>query len=191
MSDPYGIPMVAAALRRTLDAALRAELPSARATIAPSTEPDLLPHLGVNLTLFQITHNPALRSANATAIPGKAPLVLELHFLLSFYGDWDALEPLRCMGLALEELHARPILTRQVIQHTIEDLLEVDPTHFVGRSKLADQEEPVTFTYRNLEPEELLRLGGPGLHLAYTAAPVVVEGNGPPPPMYLPPYPRP
>ena len=48
---------------------------------------------------------------------------LDLHYLLTFYGNEAQLEPQRLLGSVVRTLHARPVLTRQQIQQTIADEL--------------------------------------------------------------------
>ena len=81
-------------------------------------------------------------------------MALDLHYLLSFHGDEAKLEPQRLLGSVARTLHAHPVLTREMIQDTLQDPL----FGFLAGSDLADQVEPVKFTPSFLSLEELSKL---------------------------------
>ena len=81
----------------------------------------------VHVYLYQVTPNGALRNADMPTRSANGRLVtrpqvaLDLHYLLSFYGDQTAFEPDRMLGAVVRDLHARPVLTPAAIQNGIEN----------------------------------------------------------------------
>lgn len=79
---------------------------------------------------------------------------LDLHYLLTFYGDEDRLMPQRLLGSVVSALHSRPVLTRQMIKNML-----ADPTFsYLSGSNLADAVETVKFAQVNLSLEELSKI---------------------------------
>ena len=81
-------------------------------------------------------------------------VALDLHYLLSFYGDDARLEPQRMLGSVALEMHAKPVLTRKMIQDTLANG-EYD---YLVESNLADEIELVKFTPLPLTLEELSKM---------------------------------
>lgn len=112
----------------------------------------------VHLFLYQVTHNPALRNLdlpnrNADGRLVQRPCIaLDLHYLLAFYGNENDLEPQRMLGAAARDLHAKPVLTRQMIS----DAIASQP--FLTGSNLLDAIEQVKFTPVSLNLEEMSKL---------------------------------
>src|SRR6202035_3433386 len=73
---------------------------------------------GVNIFLYQVTPNAAFRNADLPtraadgALLRKPQAALDLHYLLTFYGDESALEPQRLLGAVTLALHSNPNLAR-------------------------------------------------------------------------------
>ncbi|HEU4578336.1 MAG TPA: DUF4255 domain-containing protein [Polyangiaceae bacterium] len=164
MSNHLAIAAVTAALRRQLQAALDTDLPpvpSAKVTaVRPNAPSGDLPSPGVNLFLYQVGPNLALRNADLpTRDRGGSFLqrpseALNLHYLLSFYGDDKRLEPQRLLGSAVRALRAEAVLTRAALQSTLADPLY---SYLVG-SDLADAPEQLRITPTSLNLEELSKL---------------------------------
>lgn len=115
---------------------------------------------GVNIFLYQVTPNPAYRNddlptrrADGTLVE-RPQVALDLHYLLTFYGNEDNLEPQRLLGSTVCTLHARPLLTRQAISDTVGN----PSLPYLAGSNLADQVELVKFTPTPLNLEELSKL---------------------------------
>jgi hypothetical protein len=112
----------------------------------------------INLYLYQVTPNAALRNADLPTrdaqgrLSQRPQVALDLHYLLAFYGDEKTLEPERMLGAVARDLHARPLLTRVVI----EDAIASSPD--LNGSDLADAIESVTFTPVVLSLDELSKL---------------------------------
>jgi hypothetical protein len=104
-----------------------------------------------------------------------------LHYLLTFYGDESQLEPQRLLGSAVRVLHARPVLTRDMIRQTI-----AMPTFsFLVESNLADAVELVRLTPAPMTVDELSKLWSVyfqtpyNLSVAYQASVVLIESQAP------------
>jgi hypothetical protein len=102
----------------------------------------------------------------------RPQVALDLHYLLSFYGNEEQLEPQRLLGSVARTLHARPVLTHQMIQETV-----TDPTFsFLANSNLTDQVELVKFTPLPLSLEELSKLWSVFFQIPYTLS-VAYQGT--------------
>jgi hypothetical protein len=112
----------------------------------------------VQIYLYQVSPNAALRNADLPTRGSDGKLVdrpqvaLDLHYLLTFYGGQQTLEPERMLGAVARNLHARPLLSRQSIQDAITNHPEL-----VG-SNLADAIERVRFTPAAMSLDELSKL---------------------------------
>ncbi|MDD5094795.1 MAG: DUF4255 domain-containing protein [Dehalococcoidia bacterium] len=144
---------------------------------------------GINLFLYQVSPNQALRNADLVTrrsdgtLAQRPQAALDLHYLLTFYGAESKLEPQILMGSAVSLLHSRPILTREMIRTEIERCLTEDPHHYLATADLADQIEKVRFTPDALNLEELSKLWSVffqipyALSVAYTASVVLIEAQ--------------
>jgi hypothetical protein len=186
VSNYLSIATVTAALRWTLQSAINKNISGADVrTVRPDETGGKLPSPGVNIFLYQVTQNPALRNEDLPGRLSKGQLIkrpnvpLDLHYLLTFYGDDDSLMPQRLLGSVVSALHSRPVLTRQMIKNMLED-----PTfNYLTTSNLADSIETVKFTQVNLSLEELSKIWSVffqthySLSLAYMGTAVIVESE--------------
>ena len=184
MSNFLALATVTATLQRELQSAIGADVPAAIATmVRPDVSGHGLPPVGVNIFLYQVAPNAVLRNAdlptrNADGQAGQRPVVaLDLHYLLSFYGNDGQLEPQRVLGSVARTLHARPLLTRPMIRDTV-----ADPAYaYLATSNLAEAIDPVRFSPLALSLEELSKLWSVllqapyALSIAYRAAVVLIE----------------
>jgi len=190
MSNHLAIATVTAALRNNLQAILDAEIPALSARVAtarPNAPASELPAPGININLFQVTPNAALRNADTPTRRGDGSLVnrpaaaLDLHYLLSFYGDDAQLEPQVLLGCAVRALHAAPVLSREAIQATI----GLPMFSFVAGSDLGDAIDLVRFTPTALSLEEMSKLWSVFfqspyvLSVAYQAGVVLIDRDVP------------
>jgi len=184
MSNFLAIATVTAALRQTLNAVVGIDVPGAEVTTMRPDEPQKVePH--VNIYLYQVTPNAAWRNMDLPTRRTDGRLVqcpqaaLNLHYLLTFYGDEDRLEPQRLLGSAVRTLHTMPIITRQVIRETIANPL----FSFLASSNLADEVELVKLTPTPLSTEELSKLWSVfpqtpyALSIAYQGTVVLIESE--------------
>jgi hypothetical protein len=162
MSNFKSVAMVTATLQREMQAAVQADVVGATVTtVRPIDSAGAnLPTLGVNLFLFQISPNPHHRNADlptrrASGEAMQRPVAaVDLHYLVSFYGDDTKLEQQRLLGSAIAFLHSQPQLTRAQIQAAAADASKT----FLADSDLADQADLVRFAPMSLSLEELSRL---------------------------------
>lgn len=161
MSNFLSVAAVTASLRRFLQGVVAADVSGATVTTVRPTESGAgLPQTGVNVFLFQVNPNPELRNldlptrrADGSGIQ-RPMAALDLHYLFSFYGDQSTLEPQRLLGSVVRTLHARPILTREMIRDTV-----TDPAFgFLAGSDLDAESELVRFVPLNFGLQELSQL---------------------------------
>lgn len=169
MSNHLAIATVTTGLVRYLQGAVGADVGNAVVTaVRPDGPNSGVPQVGVNIFLYQATPNAAWRNHD---LPTRRPdggltqrpqIALDLHYLLTFYGDETQLEPQRILGSTVRALHARPILTRQEIRSA------VAASPFLAGSDLADEIETVKFSPQPLTLEELSKLWSVLFQTTYT-----------------------
>ncbi|WNG46196.1 DUF4255 domain-containing protein [Archangium minus] len=190
MSNHLAIATVTAALRDRLTEELldyvsgvtvtagRPQAPSSGGAPTNST-PTVL-----NLFLYQVTPNAARRNADLPTRSANGQLLqrpkaaLDLHYLLSFYGDEATLIPQMMLGAVTQLLHSQPALTREHIQQT---LLNTD-NPALKPSDLADAVDTVRFTPITMSADELNKLWSLlqtpyVLSVAYQASVVLIESR--------------
>jgi hypothetical protein len=179
MSNFLAIATVTAALSQTLRAAIETDVPGASVTtLRPDTAGGGIPATRVNLYLYQVVPNAAWRNADLPTrqaggqLAQRPQVALDLHYLLSFYGDEGQLEPQRLLGSVVRTLHARPVLTRQMVRNTI-----ANPAFFfLAASNLDEAIELVKFTPLSPSLEELSNLWSVFFQTAYTLS-VAYQGT--------------
>ncbi len=160
MSNFLAIATVTAALGLSLQGAIGTDVPGATVTTLRPDGSGGAPSPHVNLYLYQITPNAAWRNADLPTRTGNGQIMqrpqtaLDLHYLLTFYGDEARLEPQRMLGSAVRTLHAQPVLTPPMIQNATSSAT----FPFLASSDLARQIELVKFTPLPLSLEELSKL---------------------------------
>lgn len=169
-----------------LNSAASAAVPGATATIArPDSTNGGASAPRVNLYLYQVTPNAAGRNLDLPTRDSRGELVkrprvaLDLHYLLSFYGDEAQLEPQRLLGSVALAMHTRSMLTRDMIRNTIANAA----FPFLAASNLADEIELVKLSPLPLSLEELSKMWSVffqtqyALSMAYHATVVFIEGD--------------
>jgi hypothetical protein len=132
----------------------------------------------VNLYLFQITPNTAWRNNDLATRTSDGQLMqrprvaIDLHYLLTFYGDELQLEAQRLLGSVALAMHAKPMLTREMIRNTIGNSAYT----FLAASNLADEMELIKFTPLPLSLEELSKLWSVFFQTQYTLS-VAYQGT--------------
>lgn len=187
MSNFLAIATVTAALSDLLQAAVGPDVPGATVTTVRPSSNGGMPATGVNIFLYQVTPNAAWQNADLPTRRAGGELIqrpqaaLDLHYLLTFYGADAQLEPQRVLGSAVRTLHARPVLTRAMIQQTIGR----PAFSFLAGSNLADAIELVKFTPLPLSLEDLSKLWSVyfqtpySLSVAYQGTVVLIESEEP------------
>lgn len=193
MSNFLAVATVTAALKRALEQRLDVDVPGARVTV---TRPAAVPAgqaktAGVNVYLYQITPSAAFRSWDAPTRRSDGTLLqrpqigLDLHYLLSFYGEDVNLEPQRVLGSVVNTLHAQPVISSAMITAVKAAASATPPAQPVypelRNTDLADQPESIKFTPTGLNLEELSKLWSVffqtpyQLSVAYQASVVLIE----------------
>ncbi|MCA8978329.1 MAG: DUF4255 domain-containing protein [Planctomycetes bacterium] len=203
MSNALAIAAVTAVIKDMLDNALvDASLNSTLSTsvTVKALPPDLVEvnattGPALNLYLYRVTPNIGWRNAMLPSRDGagrrltNAPLALDLHYLLSAYGTQD-LEGEILLGYAMQQLHERPILTRDAIRTTLASPSPVGasilPPAFAALSAadLAEQVELIKVTPDVMTTEDLSKLWGAFQSnyrpsAAYVASVVLIESSQP------------
>ena len=134
MSSPLSIASVTSVIKSTLENGLvvhgaTAVVGELAVTALP---PDRIPtgsdeRSQLNIYLYRITPNTAWRAVPASGAAGAearpVPLSLDLHYLLTAYGERDY-HAETLLGSAMELLHEAPILTRETIAPLLTALTE-------------------------------------------------------------------
>jgi hypothetical protein len=171
VSNHLAIATVTASLAQVLQGAVQRDVPG---TTVTTTRPDSANAAAggtrVNLYLYQVTPNAAWRNADLPTraengrLMQKPRVAVDLHYLLTFYGNEAQHEPQRMLGSTIRALHSQPVLTREQIRRTI-----VSPNlSFLALSNLAEDIELVKFTPTSLTLEELSKLWAVFFQTQYT-----------------------
>jgi Pvc16 N-terminal domain len=140
----------------------------------------------VNIYLYQVTPNAAYRNADLPtrrpdgSLVQKPQVALDLHYLFTFHGNDDQLEPQRLLGAVSTALNAQPLLSTQNIVNATSHF------SFLSKSNLADQIERVKFTPTSLSLEEFSKLWSVffqieySLSAAFQASVVLMESDDTP-----------
>ena len=140
----------------------------------------------VNIYLYQVTPNAAYRNAdlptrrNDGSLVQKPQVAMDLHYLFTFHGNDDQLEPQRLLGAVATALNAQPLLSKQNIVNATSHF------SFLSKSNLADQIERIKFTPTSLSLEEFSKLWSVffqieySLSAAFQASVVLMESDDTP-----------
>jgi hypothetical protein len=200
MSNALAVATVTATLARILDEALAAQGEGGVANVHTTTlRPDMLATAdgmarGVNIFLYEVTANGAWRDADLPSRRGDGTLVtrpqqaLDLHYLLTFFGEEKELEPQRLLGVTVGTLAAQPVLSRELVRHAI---THNEAPDYLAFSDLADQIDVVRLTMSSLNLEEMSKLWSTFFQASYRLsvpyqATVVLVDNGDTPQAALP-----
>jgi hypothetical protein len=142
----------------------------------------------LNLFLFQVSANPALRNSDLPFRDNNGGLVaqpvtaLNLHYLLTTYGKSDSeLDAHHLLAHAMSIVHDNGVLTRAQIRSALGSLPTLPE---LQKSDLADQVEPVKLTPLAMTMEEHFKLWSTfqapyRLSVGYEASVVLVERRKP------------
>jgi hypothetical protein len=182
VSNALAIATVTRALAQIVRTAVQSVVPGSDVLTA---RPDatVVDQPRARLFLYQVSPNASLRNHD---LPTRSPdgtltsrptAALDLHYLLTFYGSETELEPQRMLGAAVRDIHAHPVLMRQMIQDAIAG------APFLALSNLPDAVEQVKFTPLSLSLEELSKLWSVffqapyALSVAYQGTVVLIESE--------------
>ncbi|MEB3290941.1 MAG: DUF4255 domain-containing protein [Leptolyngbya sp.] len=188
MSNHLAIATVTAVLQRTLQASVQRHVESVRiSTIAPHRIGQGTPETGINLFLYHVSRNNALKNPDALtqrARNKRTPwrqAALELHYMLSFYGNEAELEPQRLMGSVVRTFNDRTTLSTQLIQDTLSD----STFSYLDQSDLSQQVQELQITPEDLSLDDLSKVWSVffqtpyALSMAYKVMAVVIDGEDP------------
>lgn len=184
MSNFLAVATVSRALQTFLARSITAVDVGANVTTAkPLAEPGTDPL--VTVFLYQVAPNAALRNQDAVTRAGdgtvlkKPQAAIDLHYLISFYGEESELVPQRLLGAVVAALHEQPVLTRADIQ-------EAMGTPPLLGSDLAASPQLVRFTPTQLDLDDLSKLWSTmvqtpyALSVVYQATAVLLDGQSVP-----------
>src|SRR6266702_7312882 len=161
MGNFLAIATVTATLRDLLQEGIGTDVPVARVTTArPDDTIGSTPETRVNIYLYQVTPNAAWRNADLPTrradgtVLQRPQVALDLHYMISFYGDESQLISQRMLGSVVRTFHAQPFLTRDRIRNTIGGAT----FPFLATSNLAGEVELVKFSPLHLSLEELSKI---------------------------------
>ncbi|MFD0308977.1 DUF4255 domain-containing protein [Streptomyces sp. NPDC127119] len=187
MSNALALAHVTQALALLIEANLQPEIDMAVKVEPrkPSADPPAEPTITV--FLYQVTPNTSQRATDlpTRALVGtllkRAATALDLHFLISAYGDETELVGQRLIGSVVRTLHEIPVLPLDIIE-----LAGEKP--YLADSDLAGAAQRVRFTPTVMDIDETSKLWGMlhqtpyTLSVVYQAALVLIEGRETPVP---------
>ncbi len=151
----------------------------------PPADPPLEPTITV--FLYQVTPNTSQRNNDLPTRASDGTLVrrpaaaLDLHYLISAYGEEAELVGQRLIGSVVRTLHEIPVLPKDIIE------LAAQRPHLSG-SDLAEAVQRVRFTPTAMDVDETSKLWGMlhqtpyTLSVVYQAVLVLIDGRGTPVP---------
>ena len=186
MSNYLAIATVTAALQQMLQVAVGQDVPGVQVTtVRPDTSASSISGPCINIFLYQAVPNPAWRNADLRTRRPKGDLIkhgqagLDLHYLFTFYGNEQALEPQRLLGSTIRVLVDQPLLT----QNMIEECIEHASIPALEGSTLGDQVQRIRFIPSTITTEDLSRIWSVffqvpySLSFPYQATAVLIQGE--------------
>ncbi|GHJ35083.1 DUF4255 domain-containing protein [Streptomyces sp. TS71-3] len=187
MSNALAIAHVTQALALLLENNLRPEIDIAVSveTRKPPAEPP--PEPTINVFLYQVTPNPNMRNADLVTrasdgtLLKRAAAALDLHYVISAYGEENELVGQRLIGSVVRTLHEIPTLPHDIVEAAAE-------LPFLHGSDLASSPQRVRFTPQVMDVDETSKLWGMlyqtpyTLSVVYTATLVLIDGREKPVP---------
>jgi hypothetical protein len=149
----------------------------------PPADPPAEPTIGI--FLYKVTPNGSLRGHDAPTRAGDGTVLkrpqaaLDLHYLISFYGDESQLVGQRLLGAAVRSLHEEPVLSRA-------DIAEAARQPHLAGTDLGAEPQRVRFTPTQLDVDDLSRLwqmlagSSFALSVMYQATAVFLDGRATP-----------
>ena len=141
----------------------------------------------VNVYLYQVTPNAAWRNEDLATrdsdgkLRKRPQIALDLHYLVSFYGDEAKFETQLMMGSVMRDLHAGALLTPSIIKKVGEDAGNALFKKVITDSELDKSVNSVKLTLAALSLDELSKVWSIffqtpyALSVAYQATVVLIE----------------
>lgn len=187
MSKSQAIAAVTSMLAHQVNVSTGADVNIGRPTAPEGTD---APPRKVQIFLYQVTPNAALRNMDLPTrdtlgqkVTQRPQIALDLHYLFSFYGDDEKLEPQLLMGQVMRDIHARPTLTRQTIATIITNIGNADRKQIIEDSEISNSLELVKFAPSVLSLDDMFKLWSVFsqtpyvLSVAYQATVVLIEAE--------------
>ena len=183
MSNHLAIATVTATLQRLLQGAIQRDVDGARVTtLKPNNIGSSTPESGINMFLYQVAHNSALRNSDTAAFRSKKGPIrrhssLDLYYMLSAYGNDTELEPQRLLGSIVRVLSDKTVLTPEMIDTAIEDAT------FLAESDLTHHPQQITINPVLMDMDELSKIWSTffqapySLSMVYKVTAVVIDGE--------------
>ncbi|MFN8078351.1 MAG: DUF4255 domain-containing protein [Kineosporiaceae bacterium] len=195
MSNSLAIAAVTSTIRYVLERSLQAThlgpVGGARVTtLRPSElgDADLAGPAGINVFCYLATPNhawnlddlPTRRSNGSLA--SRPVAAVDLHYLLTCYGQEESLDAQRLLGRAIVALKSTSVLTRDVVDDAMTHFGAQSETAFLTSADLADEVELVKLSPVPLSLEEMSKLWGVldasyQLSLTYLATVVLISAS--------------
>ncbi|AIA05457.1 DUF4255 domain-containing protein [Streptomyces noursei] len=187
MSNALALATVTQALALLIEHNLHPEIDLAVSveTRKPPADPPTDPTITV--FLYQVSHNPSMRNSDLVTRASDGTLLkrpaaaIDLHFLISAYGEEQELVGQRLIGSVVRTLHEIPVLPRELIEEAAE-------RPYLAGSDLAESPQKVRFTPTQMDVDETSKLWGMlnntpySLSVAYQASLVLLDGHQKPAP---------
>ncbi|MFC5249732.1 DUF4255 domain-containing protein [Streptomyces nigrescens] len=187
MSNALAVATVTQALALLIEHHLHPEIDMAVSveTRKPPADPPTEPTITV--FLYQVSHNPSMRNSDLVTRASDGTLLkrpaaaLDLHFLISAYGEETELVGQRLIGSVVRTLHEIPVLPQELIE-------EAAQRPYLAGSDLAESPQKVRFTPLQLDVDETSKLWGMlhqtpyALSVVYQASLVLLDGHQKPVP---------
>ncbi|REK87653.1 DUF4255 domain-containing protein [Streptomyces inhibens] len=187
MSNALAVATVTQALALLIEHNLHPEIDMAVSveTRKPPSDPPTDPTITV--FLYQVTHNPSMRNNDLVTRASDGTLLkrpaaaIDLHFVISAYGEETELVGQRLIGSVVRTLHEIPVLPRELIE-------EAAQRPYLEGSDLADSLQKVRFTPTQMDIDETSKLWGMlnntpySLSVVYQASLVLLDGHQKPVP---------
>jgi hypothetical protein len=189
MSNFLSIALATETLRQMLDTAVKADVSGAQATaVRPAgSTPGAAgntPALGVNVFLYQVTPNAAYRNrdlptrgSDGGSILQRPRAAIDLHYVISCYGDDGQLEPQRLLGTVVRTLHQHAVLTRAQIGSAKSAFAFFKDSNLDTDIELVKL-SPTTLTFEDLSKMWSILFQTPyALSITYMASLLLLEGT--------------
>ncbi|MFI0711909.1 DUF4255 domain-containing protein [Streptomyces inhibens] len=187
MSNALAVATVTQALALLIEHNLHPEIDMAVSveTRKPPSDPPTDPTITV--FLYQVTHNPSMRNNDLVTRASDGTLLkrpaaaIDLHFVISAYGEETELVGQRLIGSVVRTLHEIPVLPRELIE-------EAAQRPYLEGSDLAESLQKVRFTPTQMDVDETSKLWGMlnntpySLSVVYQASLVLLDGHQKPVP---------
>ncbi|MBD0372204.1 MAG: DUF4255 domain-containing protein [Pyrinomonadaceae bacterium] len=146
----------------------------------------------VNIYLYQVTPNAAWRNEDLVTrdsdgtLRKRPQIALDLHYLLSFYGDEANFEPQLMMGAVMRDLNARALLTQSLVKDIKVNAGKQIFKDVITNSKLDESVHSIKLSLASLSLDEMSKVWSVffqtpyALSVAYHATVVLIETDDEP-----------